>query len=270
MKPLPVISPYGANAWLVESTEYRPVDLAAAIRKSAKQAESRHKFGKPILEVIPGAQTVLVIGNPELPQRTALPALTELLETINPSKLDPETHPLVTLNVHYDGDDLAALSALLDLSADHLIELHSEPEYEVAFCGFAPGFAYLTGLNPVLQIPRKATPRAQVPAGSVAIADTYSAVYPQASPGGWHLLGHTDTKLFDLNLRPPALLTPGTRVRFNPVTPVTSISQPDSVTQSDSVAPRNPIAQDDLIRGAHTANQSANSENSSTKKNLSP
>ena len=84
----------------------------------------------------------------------------------------------------------------------------------MAFCGFTPGFAYLRGLDPVLVVPRLATPRVRVPTGSVAIADTWSAVYPRESPGGWRLIGRTDAVLWDLGRPSPALLAPGTRVRF--------------------------------------------------------
>ena len=93
---------------------------------------------------------------------------------------------------------------------------HSDATYRAAFCGFAPGFAYLTGLDPALQLPRRATPRTRVPAGSVAIAAGYSAVYPTTSPGGWHLVGHTDAVLFDADRDPPALIAPGTTVHFVP------------------------------------------------------
>jgi KipI family sensor histidine kinase inhibitor len=102
------------------------------------------------------------------------------------------------------------------LTVATVIDLHSAARYVAAFCGFSPGFAYLRGLPPALQLPRRATPRASVPAGSVAIASEYAAVYPRSSPGGWHLLGTTDTVLFDPAADPPALIQPGTSVRFAP------------------------------------------------------
>jgi KipI family sensor histidine kinase inhibitor len=86
--------------------------------------------------------------------------------------------------------------------------------FRVDFCGFAPGFAYLTGLDEALWLPRRSTPRTRVPAGSVAIASEYSAVYPGASPGGWHLLGTTSAQVWDPDRVRPALLEPGTKVRF--------------------------------------------------------
>jgi len=90
-------------------------------------------------------------------------------------------------------------------------------ELTVAFGGFAPGFGYLTGLPKQLHVPRRATPRTRVPAGAVGLAGEFAGVYPRPSPGGWQLVGRTDVVLFDPNREPPALLSPGTRVRFREV-----------------------------------------------------
>ena len=122
----------------------------------------------------------------------------------------------VTIPVHYDGDDLEAVGRATGSTIDEVIALHSGARYEVAFCGFAPGFGYLRGLPAELHLPRRDTPRTRVPGGSVAIASEYSAVYPRASPGGWHLLGSTDLVLFDPLREPPALLSPGVVVEFEP------------------------------------------------------
>jgi KipI family sensor histidine kinase inhibitor len=102
------------------------------------------------------------------------------------------------------------------LSPSQLIDLHTGAEYTVRFCGFSPGFAYLDGLDPRLHVGRRASPRTAVPAGSVAIAGEFTGVYPRSSPGGWQLLGRTDAQLWEVTRDPPALLTPGTRVRFVP------------------------------------------------------
>ncbi len=100
------------------------------------------------------------------------------------------------------------------LAVDEVIDRHVIGEYSVAFCGFSPGFAYMTGLDPVLHLDRRDTPRTRVPAGSVAIAADYTSVYPSPSPGGWHLLGRTDAALWDTERPEPALLAPGTTVRL--------------------------------------------------------
>ena len=123
----------------------------------------------------------------------------------------------VVLDVVYDGDDLGDVAGAAGLTVEEVVEIHSGALYGCDFCGFAPGFAYLSGLDPRLHLPRRATPRTSVPAGSVAIAGPYTAAYPSASPGGWHLLGRTDATMWDLGADPPALITPGATVRFRPV-----------------------------------------------------
>lgn len=112
------------------------------------------------------------------------------------------------------GVDLTALSTLLNLSVDEIITQHSSFEYIVSFMGFLPGFGYLTGLPPALHVPRKAVPSTKVPRGSVAIAEALSAIYPSASPGGWHVIGQTDLKLFEPTSPHPCLFKPGDVVRF--------------------------------------------------------
>jgi KipI family sensor histidine kinase inhibitor len=124
---------------------------------------------------------------------------------------------VVEIPARYDGPDLADVAAAAGVSAGEVVRRHSAVTYEASFTGFAPGFAYLTGLDPALRMTRRSSPRPRVPAGSVAIADAYSAVYPRASPGGWHLLGSTDVVIFDASRDPAALIAPGTRVRFVPL-----------------------------------------------------
>ena len=112
--------------------------------------------------------------------------------------------------------DLPAVAAETGLTHDEVIGRHARGRYVVAFCGFAPGFAYLTGLDPQLHVPRLSEPRTRVPAGAVGIADEFTGVYPRPSPGGWRLLGRTAATLWDVERKPPALLVPGARVRFRP------------------------------------------------------
>jgi KipI family sensor histidine kinase inhibitor len=120
----------------------------------------------------------------------------------------------VVIAVSYDGPDLAEVAALTGLSEDEVVAAHTATAWTVGFGGFAPGFAYLTGGDPRLHVPRRATPRTEVPAGSVGLAGDFSGVYPRSSPGGWQLIGHTDVDLFDVDRNPPALLQPSMRVRF--------------------------------------------------------
>jgi KipI family sensor histidine kinase inhibitor len=122
----------------------------------------------------------------------------------------------VELTVDYDGADLDDVAAATGLTTGEVVELHASGRYTCAFCGFAPGFGYLTGLDERLHLPRRASPRTAVRAGAVAIAAGYSAVYPSPSPGGWHLIGRTDARMWDHRRAHPALLRPGTTVRFVP------------------------------------------------------
>ena len=125
-----------------------------------------------------------------------------------PNRCADEQGPLVRIPTVYDGLDLDDVAKRWNTSPEGVVERHASIEFRVAFCGFAPGFAYLTGLPPELRVPRLDEPRVSVPAGSVALADEYAAVYPAASPGGWRLLGHTDLVLFDLAADPPTTLRP--------------------------------------------------------------
>lgn len=124
---------------------------------------------------------------------------------------------LVEIPVRYGrsfGEDLDAVAAELDIAPSEVIARHSTTIYTVAMIGFAPGFPYLSGLDPSLALPRLATPRTRVPAGSVAIGGAQTGIYPRESPGGWRLLGRTPLRLFDPQRASPSLLAPGDRVRF--------------------------------------------------------
>lgn len=163
-------------------------------------------------DVVPSAVTVLVSFVDAAAFRRALP----VLEAIEPSSAGHEPGELVTIPVVYDGEDLADVAEMTGLSVDAAIEAHSGAEYIVAFNGFAPGFSYLIGLDERLRVPRRLTPRTSVPAGSVAMTGQFTAVYPRVSPGGWQLLGRTDTAMWSSERDQPSLLHPGSRVRFEP------------------------------------------------------
>jgi KipI family sensor histidine kinase inhibitor len=164
-----------------------------------------------VLDVVPAARTVLLVTDPA---RTTLAAVADAVRATTP-RPDAQTHrTAVELPVHYDGADLAEAADLLGLSPGGLVERHTGAEWTVAFCGFAPGFGYLTQPGGSWDVPRRATPRTKVPPGAVALAGEFSGVYPRESPGGWQLIGRTDVAVFDLDRDPAALLRPGTRVRF--------------------------------------------------------
>ena len=168
-----------------------------------------------LLAVVPAARTVLVEYDPDL---TGLAGLTELVRRVltglaaDRAQLD-SGQPLI-VPVRYDGADLAGVAEAAGLTAEQVVRHHLDGKYTVQFCGFSPGFGYLSGLYEQLRLPRLTSPRPVVPAGSVAIADGYTGIYPRPSPGGWRLIGHTELDLFDLNRDPPALLWPGRPVRF--------------------------------------------------------
>jgi inhibitor of KinA len=129
----------------------------------------------------------------------------------------PATGREWTIPVRYNGPDLADVAERVGLSTDEVVARHSGRVYRVYLLGFVPGFAYLGELDPALVLPRRASPRQRVPAGSVAIAGAQTAVYPLDTPGGWHLIGRTDLALFDPSREPAALLCVGDTVRFEPV-----------------------------------------------------
>jgi KipI family sensor histidine kinase inhibitor len=160
-----------------------------------------------VREAVPGARTVLVLGRAD-------DSLRESLLTLRGVALTGSGSATVVIPVRYDGIDLDAVAKLARLTPGEVAERHSSPTYTVAFGGFVPGFAYLAGLDPALRLPRRETPRTSVPAGSVALADEYSGVYPSATPGGWHLIGTTDLLMFDPARDQAATLQPGMRVRF--------------------------------------------------------
>ncbi|QYN23296.1 5-oxoprolinase subunit PxpB [Amycolatopsis sp. DSM 110486] len=197
------VLPYGGSAVLVEAQDV--LGLQAAL-------ESDLPAG--VVELVPAAQTLLVRFDPAVVE---VASLTRLLSSVSTVDVVTGSSGAVTVPVRYDGADLADVAEASGLSVREVVSLHSSASYVVSFCGFAPGFAYLTGLDPALHLPRRSVPRTRVPAGSVAIAGEYSAVYPRPSPGGWHLVGTTSLPVWDVERDPPNRLTPGTRVRFEAV-----------------------------------------------------
>ncbi|MBZ2195860.1 5-oxoprolinase subunit PxpB [Occultella gossypii] len=197
------IWPSGERAVLVEVATLAQVHALAAALAAASDPR--------IVDVVPAARTVLVVAD----SAAHLPGVAARVRDLDNDV--PTARPvggLVRIAVHYDGADLTDVAGATGLTEAEVVARHTAPEYIVDFIGFAPGFGYLSGLDPALNLPRLITPRLRVPAGSVAIAADRTAVYPRASPGGWRLLGRTDAPLFDVTADPPALLRAGMRVRF--------------------------------------------------------
>ncbi len=197
------ILPMGVAAVIVENPPASPAAWALGLRELDLPG---------LVDVVPAAATVLVTCVDAAALAGAIARFAEVV----PLRASADAGT-VTIDVVYEGEDLEAVAAAAELSPEQVIELHTSAVYQVAFCGFAPGFGYLAGLPPALHLPRRASPRTRVPAGSVAIAAAYTAVYPRPSPGGWHLLGRTERVLFDPEREPPAVLQPGTTVRFRSV-----------------------------------------------------
>lgn len=160
-----------------------------------------------VVDIVPAARTVMVST------RGDLDALAHLLRSVTPAAGARAAGDLIELPVIYDGDDLSDVAGLLGCGVDEVVERHTRDEWTVAFCGFAPGFGYLTAAGS-WDIPRRPSPRTKVPTGAVALAGEFSGVYPRESPGGWQLIGRTDVKIFDQERDPAALFHPGRRVRF--------------------------------------------------------
>ncbi|HKN56265.1 MAG TPA: allophanate hydrolase subunit 1 [Amycolatopsis sp.] len=200
------VLPCGRRAVLVELDRTSDVlGLRAALEQDAPDG---------VVELVPAAQTLLVRFDPLM---TTVARLRDRLLETSPVDIPPQQAGDVVVPVVYDGEDLAEVASAAGITVAEVVRRHADGGYVSAFCGFAPGFAYLTGLDPVLHLPRRPTPRTRIPAGSVAIAGEYSAVYPTASPGGWQLLGRTTLDVWDVERVQPNLLAPGTRVRFTEI-----------------------------------------------------
>lgn len=221
----------GDSAWLFVATAHDRQGKFAQIMQLKHQLDAARI---PQLRDIVSSFESLAVHFDPMHGRSVL----EWLKSFNvPNEnADPETPTrIIEIPVRY-GEDLEEIAARLELSPDDVISLHSETLYRVAAIGFSPGFPYLVGLHDALRLPRHDSPR-MVKAGSVAIAGDQAGIYPFASQGGWHVLGHTEVELFDPKKNPPTLLQAGDRVRFLPIDDLKSrISILDKATDSSNAA----------------------------------
>jgi allophanate hydrolase subunit 1 len=195
------VRPVGSGALLIECRDGDEVEAwRADLWRRRELGELR------FVDIVPGARTILLDG-------VAFPA-SRLASLPVPASAPASAGPLVEISTTFDGEDLLDVAARWDISPSEAIQRLTSTPLRVAFCGFAPGFAYLRGMPEDWAVPRLETPRPRVPAGAVGLAGAYVGIYPAASPGGWRLVGHTDQELFDVRREQPALLTPGTRVRL--------------------------------------------------------
>jgi KipI family sensor histidine kinase inhibitor len=164
-----------------------------------------------VVDLVPAMRTLLVRIDPT---ETTLADLRSAIADREPRAPDDRDTGTVEIPVVYDGEDLAEVGELTGLGPQGVIDAHTGQRWTVAFAGFAPGFGYLVGEDERLHVARRRDPRTKVPTGAVGLADRFSGVYPRESPGGWQLIGRTELAMWDLDRDPPALLTPGTEVRF--------------------------------------------------------
>lgn len=198
------VRPFGEAAFLVEVDG---PDAAQRLRRALLAEPIEGVTG-----VVPGRASLLVEFDPLTTDATSLEAA---LATVPPAR--PAAGRERRIPVVYDGPELAEVAELVGLSVAAVIEAHAAGEHRVLFGGFAPGFAYVGGLPESWRIPRLATPRTRTPAGSVAVADGMTGIYPAELPGGWRVIGRTPVTLFDPRREPPVYLEPGDSVRFEPI-----------------------------------------------------
>ncbi len=202
------------DAWLLRFGDR--IDVALNTRVHAVAARLRRRKPSWLRDLVPAYASLGVFFDPAADSERVREQLEALLaaDGDDAAEYTPRT---IDIPVIYGGDhgpDLVDSAAELGLSPTQLIQRHSAAVYTVAMIGFAPGFPYLIGLDPTLSLPRLATPRARVPAGSIAIGGAQTGIYPRESPGGWRLIGRTAQSLFDPQREPPTLLQAGDRVRF--------------------------------------------------------
>ena len=224
------ILPMGDRALLLEVDS---LDAAIVLRT---RLEASRPVG--VIDLVPAARTVLVRVDPAaLPLAAARAWVTGM--TADAASAPAAVLGVVELEVAYDGADLADTAALLGLSANELVRRHTAVEWTVAFTGFAPGFGYLVSPDWTFDVPRLPSPRTRVPRGSVGLAGEFTGAYPRDTPGGWRLIGTTPAPLFDPDAASPALLAPGTRVRFRVTDAETAPVPRDS---GDAPQSRRPVA----------------------------
>ena len=209
------LEPLAENAWLLRFGE----TIDAAVNARVHAAARRLQEQLPEVECVP-AYASLLLRFDEAASRSMDAWRNVITEALIDAPADADITRELTLPVWYGGEagiDLVDVAAHAQLTPDEVVRRHTAATYRVAMLGFAPGFPYLLGLDSVLAMPRRSSPRTHVPAGSVAIGGLQTGIYPQALPGGWQLIGRTPVRLFDLSASSPSLLQPGDQVRFRAI-----------------------------------------------------
>lgn len=197
------VLPVGLDALLVE---LKDLDETLALFEALQQ---RPVDG--VLDMVPAARTVLIRFDRGL---SSCEKVAAAVARHGGGRRARAAGALVRLPLRYNGEDLDEMAQYLKVSREELVRRHSETIWQVAFAGFAPGFAYMTCSDGLFDVPRRASPRTRIPAGSVGLAGKFCGIYPRATPGGWQLIGTTEVPMWDLGRNPPAFLQPGQRVQF--------------------------------------------------------
>ncbi|WP_413798068.1 5-oxoprolinase subunit B family protein [Streptomyces iranensis] len=201
----------GDRGWLIECADRHPAEVATSIRAQP--------WASGLREVVPATTTVLVVAETAAGMGKLAAGLRTVLDGPGVHRAGPPPGRRIVIPVRYDGPDLPEVAERLGLAPAEVARRHGAGEYRVGFFGFAPGFAYLDGVPESLRLPRLSSPRPRVAAGVVAIAGNQTVVYPGGTPGGWHQIGVTTTRLWDVTAEPPNRLAVGDRVVFEAVTP---------------------------------------------------
>jgi KipI family sensor histidine kinase inhibitor len=197
------ILPSGTTALLVELGDLEEVlGLYAALTDDVPTG---------VVDIVPAARTLLLVTDPAV---TSLSSVEDAVRATVPRTDRGGWGELVEIPVTYDGEDLAEAATMIGCDAAELVRRHTAAEWTVAFCGFIPGFGYLTSTDWPFEVPRRSSPRKKVPPGAVALAGEFGGVYPRESPGGWQLIGRTELTMFDPARDPAAVFRPGVRIRF--------------------------------------------------------
>jgi len=211
------IKPFGRSCVLIEWHQIIHTSILAEISAIRKGIESKQIKG--IVDVVPGYTSLTVFFMPEVISYAQILEIIDSSEKESPEKAQEEGI-IWEISVDYNKSqdkDMASVMSLAGLSRNEIVDLHTSALYDVYFIGFLPGFLYLGGLDKKLHIPRKIIPDLKIPKGSVAIGGAQTGIYPQESPGGWYVIGHTDFKVIDFYSPPFCQVKPGDRVKFSAI-----------------------------------------------------
>jgi len=211
------IKPFGRSCVLIEWHQIIHTSILAEISAIRKGIESKQIKG--IVDVVPGYTSLTVFFMPEVISYAQILEIIDSSEKESP-EIAQEEGIIWEISVEYNKSqdkDMASVMSLAGLSRNEIVDLHTSALYDVYFIGFLPGFLYLGGLDKKLHIPRKIIPDLKILSGSVAIGGAQTGIYPQESPGGWYVIGHTDFKVIDFYSPPFCQVKPGDRVKFSAI-----------------------------------------------------